>query len=323
MSDPVSPAGSRVTLALSERGSGPSEAATWIGSLVALGGMASRHNHQLSGRQLVVALSVPRRDFAAALVGCGWVLASPDPQIDPPLAVLRNLEAGAPVRLVTGSVVIADHFVRLDEEPEPRVHLRGGTQWLVSKVRAVAPLPALATPARSVRPKPGSVARWAGREATWDERLASPAADLAIIGTLKWLQEDFVAFLAIDGESIDDELLRSQEPTGSVAGLLLPESPPAATWFTRLYASSHLAEQLPLPKEVRGAILDGAAAIKYLAEIEAPVVICILDRSVADETAAETVVQLRNSRGEPLSLKVDLDWRPPAGVEALAFTAAL
>ena len=42
-----------------------------------------------------------------------------------------------------------------------------------------------------------------------------------------------------------------------------------------------------------------------MAEVEAPVVICILDRSVADETAAEMVVQLRNSRGEPISLDED------------------
>ena len=70
-------------------------------------------------------------------------------------------------------------------------------------------------------------------------------------------------------------------------------------------------------------ILDGNGAISYLGEIETPVAICVLDRSVADETAAELVTQLRNTRGEPLSLSDDLDWRPPQGVEALAFTVAL
>ena len=70
-------------------------------------------------------------------------------------------------------------------------------------------------------------------------------------------------------------------------------------------------------------ILDGNGAVKYLAEIEAPVVICVLDRSVADETGAEIVTQLRNSRGEPVSLSGDLGWQPPAAVEALAFTVAL
>lgn len=96
-----------------------------------------------------------------------------------------------------------------------------------------------------------------------------------------------------------------------------------ATWSTRLYASARFADQLPLPKDVRVVVLDGFGAIKYLAEIETPIVACILDRSVADETAAELIVQLRNTRGEPLSIADDLGWRPPAGVEALAFTLAL
>jgi len=90
-----------------------------------------------------------------------------------------------------------------------------------------------------------------------------------------------------------------------------------------VYASSRFAEQLPLPTEVRCALLDGRGAINYLAEIEASAVICVLDRSVADETAAEMIVQLRNTRGEPFSLRQDLEWFPPAGVEALAFTVAL
>ena len=73
-----------------------------------------------------------------------------------------------------------------------------------------------------------------------------------------------------------------------------------------------------------GFILSGRLpAGVYLAEIEAPVVIVILDRSVTDETASEIVVQLRNTRGEPLSVSGDLGWRPPAGIEALAFTVPL
>ena len=67
----------------------------------------------------------------------------------------------------------------------------------------------------------------------------------------------------------------------------------------------------------------GAGAVKYLTEIEAPLVICILDRSVADDAAGEIVVQLRNVRGKPYSLKENLGWRPPTGVEALAFTVPL
>ena len=169
---------------------------------------------------------------------------------------------------------------------------------------------------------------------TWDARLAAPAADLAIVGTLKWLHEDMAAYLTREGEAIVPQLTtglpqragRSQEIwsfDGALADLLFPDGPKCATWFTRLYAASRFSDQLPLPGDLRAVILDGAGAIKHVAEVEAPLVICILDRSVADETAAEMIVQLRNSRGEPLSLVEDLAWPSPAGIEALAFTVAL
>lgn len=322
MSASTSPGQGRVRLALSEDHRRPAEAAPWIGPLVALGGYAFRYASNLSGRQLVVAVSVPRRDFAAVLVACGWIITSPAPQLRPPLEALRNLEPDTPVRIVTEQEVITDHFARLDERAEPRLQLRG-SQWLVSRIKAVAKLPALDTPMRSARPRVVDVGPWAKLERSWDNRLALPPADLAIVGTLTWLQEDLRAFLTMGDGSAEVTPARPKAESGTIAGLLLPEGRRAATWFTHLYASSRLAEQLPLPKEMRAAVLDGAGAIKYLVEIEAPVAVCILDRSVADETAAEIVVQLRNSRGEPLSLREDLGWRPPAGVEALAFTAAL
>jgi hypothetical protein len=78
-----------------------------------------------------------------------------------------------------------------------------------------------------------------------------------------------------------------------------------------------------LPEAFKAVVLDGLGAIKYLAQIEAPLVVCVLDRSVVDESAAEHLVQLRNTRGEPVSLREELGWRPPPGVEALAFTMAL
>ncbi|WP_081902006.1 hypothetical protein [Lentzea aerocolonigenes] len=148
----------------------------------------------------------------------------------------------------------------------------------------------------------------------WDDRLARPAADLAIVGTLAWLKEDFEAHLARQNDQL---------PSSRIGSLLMPKIGRVATWFTLVYSSASLADHLPIPGSVNAVILDGNGAIKYLSEIEAPVVICVLDRSVADETAAELVIQLRNTRSEPLSLNNDLGWPPPAGVEALAFTVAL
>lgn len=312
----------RVKLALSEDSVAPGDPAPWIGPLVALGGMTLKYAEFLSGRQLIVAVSVPRRDFAAVLVGCGWVIATRPPQLDTPIQTLRQMDIGGSVRLVTGQEVIADRLEQLDERNEPVVRLTK-SQWIVSKLRAAAKLPALESPMRSPRPRIGSLGHWAGLDPTWDLRLAKPPSDLAIVGTLSWITEDLGAYLGTDERSTGSDVTEPQVDNETIANLLLPKNEGSSTWFSQLYSASRLADQLPLPKELRAVILDGAGAIKYLGEVEAPVVICILDRSVADETAAEIVVQIRNTRGEPVSLRADLGWRPPLGVEAVAFTVAL
>lgn len=328
-----------VTLALTEDACTPGVAAPWIGPLVALGGRTARYVEKLdSGRQLVVVLSVPQRDFAAALVGVGWVMNSAAPAPSEPLDVLRQLEPGTPVRVVTHKEVIADHFRAIDEtDVIPRIRL-SESQWLATGIHAAAVIvKELDKAIRQPIPRPGVVAQIARLDETWEARLAAPQADLAIVGTLKWLNEDLAAYLTREGEAVVPDPIhaelrrlgvdqRAREVAGlggSLADMLLPANKNCATWFTRLYAAARFADHLPLPGDIRSAILDGSGAIKYLAEVEAPIVICILDRSVADETAAEIAVQLRNSRGEPISLKEDLDWHPPAGIEALAFTVPL
>jgi len=266
------------------------------------------------GRQLVVALSVPRRDYAAALVGCGWVMASNAPQLADPLETLRSLEPGTPLRVVNDYSVITGLFSWLNEKVSPPRVQFAGSIWHVDRIRALAVLPGLQSSEKTLRPQVGGVGRMAGLDREWDARLAAPAADLAIVGTLAWLQEDFDACICREGDGL---------PPTPIRDLLLPDTGRVATWFARIYASARFAEQLPLPSDVRAVILDGAGAIKYVAEIEAPIAICILDRSVADETAAEILMQLRNTRGEPLSIQRDLGWPAPTGVEALAFTVAL
>ncbi len=328
-----------VTLALTEDACTPAVAAPWIGPLVALGGRTARYVAKLdTGRQLVVVLSVPQRDFAAVLIGMGWIMNSVAPDPNEPLAVLRQLQPGTPVRVVTHREVIADHFRAIDEANKtPRIRL-SGSQWLATGIHAAAVIGGeLDEIIRQPIPKPGVAAQIARLDETWEARLAAPQADLAIIGTIKWLSEDLTAYLTREGEPVVPDPIcaelrklgvdqRAREVAGlggSLADLLLPANRNCATWFTRLYAAARVSDHLPLPGDIRSVILDGSGAIKYVAEVEAPIVICILDRSVADETAAEIAVQLRNSRGEPISLKEDLGWHPPAGIEALAFTVPL
>ncbi|MFG2016837.1 hypothetical protein [Actinomadura geliboluensis] len=214
--------------------------------------------------------------------------------------------------------MITGFFARLDEQANPPRAAFAGSLWLVDGIRALAPLAELGQPARATRPEPGTIERMARLDLTWDARLAKPAADLVIVGTQAWLEEDFEAHLSRHSSRQGGKVSSSK-----IRNLLMPMHGRAATWFTRVYASATLADNLPIAQDVNAVILDGNGAIRYLAEIESPVVVCLLDRSVADETAAEMVVQLRNTRGEPLSLAEELGWRPPTGVEALGFTLAL
>lgn len=314
MSSVSAPRGRSARLALCEVPGDPGIAAPWLGSLLALGARVSRFARGLSGRQLVVAITVPRRDFAAVLISCGWVLTSDSPSLDQPLTTLRNLQPGDPVRIVSGKHIVADFFWALDEEAEPPRARFGGVARSIDSIRAVVALEDLEEPRRSRRPEPGSVERMARMDRDWDARLAMPAADLALVGTMTWLEEDMQVALAHEAAPSDSTPMRS---------LLLPWNPKAATWYTHTFSSARLPESLPLPRGINAAILDGNGATKFVAEIEAPVVICVLDRSVADETASELLVQLRNTRGEPLSLATDLGWPVPHGVEALGFTVPL
>jgi hypothetical protein len=302
-------------LALAEDRDSRPEAAHWIGPLVALGATLSRHLGKFAGRQLVVAISVPRRDFAAALIGCGWVLNSAPPEVEAPIDVLRRLEHNTPIRVVTDQYVMTGTFWSLNEAVSPPRVRFGNSDWEVDRFKAVTVLPQLDTPERCERPALGSLGELARLAETWSARLACPKANLAIVGTKTWLQEDVDAWLSRDGAV--------PGVPNPVSDLLLPQSSRAATWFTRFYSSAGFAEQLPLPVDIDAVLLDGAGAINYLAQITAPIVVCVLDRSISDDTAGELVVQLRNTRGEPISIVDDLRWRPPGGVESLAFTVAL
>jgi hypothetical protein len=301
-------------LALSEDALGPGLAAPWIGPLVVLGSRAWRYLARLSGRQLVIAISVPRRDFTAALIGCGWAMAHPAPQLGAPIDVLRSQPLGTPLRIVTHEKIITGRLTVFNERSDPaRVHL-GGMGWLVNRIRAVSVLHELDTPVRADRPAPGSAAKFTHFDIAWDARLACPPADLAIVGTRTWLLDDVNAYLSPEDKD-------AGEPS-KISALLLPMEPQSATWSTRLYSAAGIADKLPLPAGVRGVVLDGGGAIRYLAEVEVPVVICVIDRSIADDTAAEIVVQRRNAGSDRVPMS-DLGWRSVPGIEILAFTVPL
>jgi hypothetical protein len=310
----------RVVLALAEADEGPITAAPWVGPIVALGGMARRYAARLNDRQLVIALSVPRRDFAAALLACGWVISAPEPQLTPPEELLRVLTPGTPARAATADFVFEDFFERLDNHAQPEARFRRW-QFVASHLLAVVPLTSLDESRRDATPRLGALGGWKGLGRTWHERLVTSNADLALIGTASRLKADLEVRVTPYSAGVHGEV--SVSSRDAIGNLLLPLGTNSSTHYCTIHAAARLADELPLSIETRAVVLDGYGAVKYLAEIEAPFVFCVLDRSIANETSADLLIHYRNSRGEPVSLADAIGWRPPAGVEALAFTTRL
>lgn len=289
----------------------------WAGPILALGTRLARKEVELRERQTIICLSVPSREYSAVLIGAGWTLSRPPRTLQTdPLEVLSSAKPGQALRVLNSNSVISGKFEKLDfGHAPPRLSLGGSGlpgQWSVDKLEAVAILESEATSSKMDRPNIGSIGRMAGIDRDWQSRLVAPESDIAIIGTKQWLIEDMRGVLTRIPETEGDAL----------STLLLPKSEKTTTWFSELYTSSGLSEKLPLSDRIKLAILDGQGAVKYLNEILTPIVVCVFDRSVGDESAAEQVVQLRNSRGTPVSLRDILGWRSPSGVEAFAFAVA-
>lgn len=311
----------RVLLALAESDQDSIGAARWAGPIVALGAMARRYAARLNDRQLVIALSVPRRDFAAVLLACGWIISAPEPKLRPPHELLPTLMPGTPVRAMTKDHVFEDFFERLKPGIESEAHFQRW-RWITSHLTAITPLPSLDEPRRDTTPVLGALGRWAALGRSWHNRVVSPDPDLALVGTASRIKTDLDVRVVPHPAGVrgDAHPISAQD---SIRGLLLPHGTNSLVTFSTIHAAARLADELPLPRSTRAVVLDGYGAIKYLAEIEAPFLFCILDRSIANETSADLLVHYRNSRGEPVSLTEAIGWRAPTGVEALAFTTRL
>lgn len=305
----------RVTLALTESADGRLDYATWIGKLVELGIRTSDFSKELPDQQLIVAVSVPARYFAAPLIGCGWMSNSPAPTLADPLAAIGDLATGTPIRAVTTNKVIVDFFEAIDFTHTPARLRLSSRQWQVDKVLALTALEELDAYCEQPTPQAGSISNFTRISRTWAARLCKPPQDLALVGTLKWLREDLSGFLSTDDDSYG-------EPE-QISSFLQVGSYPDATWSTRLFSPTSVIDSASLPSELKAVVLDGASAIKLLADVETPVVFAVIDRSVADETSSEILLHIRSSRGSPVSVSSDIGWVVPRGIEALAFTVPL
>lgn len=310
----VSSAPPQTLLGLADQPGDPIIVGPWIGSFVGLGSILRRYLSKLGTRQLVLAVSVPQRDYVAALIGAGWMLSSPAPALDDPLTVFETSDKSTYLRAVTDRLIITGQFTKMDMEPGGARVLIGGKLLPADRFRAVSVLDDVVDAAWGEVPRGGFLAELSGAATSWLDRLAAPPMDLALVGTSEWLNEDLRAVIGSRNSDSDSWPM--------LATYVLPYSDRAATWSTPVVPSVRLGEGAPLPDTCTAAVLDRYGAIKYLNEISVPIVVCIVDRSVADESATETIIEARLSNSRPVSVASELGWRPPAAVEVVAFTVA-
>lgn len=306
-------------LTLSEDAAALGVQAKWIDHLVSCGLRIARYASKLEGKRLVLALSVPQRDYAALLIACGWVLGAQRPGISDPRAFLEKVQSGEIVRFVDKKKVVAAKLFRIEEESERTVLITDQCKRSVDQLTAISGLSddtePLETPCRQDRPEPGSLARMAGIDSVWDSWLVSLPSDLAIIGTRSWIERELSSCI----RRSEDEGIGNNE----IRTVLFPKDQSAVVWNTRIVSHVDRETCLDLPKTISAVILDGNGAIKYLPDLQAKIVICILDRSTATESAEEFIVQYKNTRGIPVSLSEIHEWKTLPGIEYMAFEVRL
>lgn len=302
----------RTLLGLADDLGEPMVVGPWIGSFVGLGSLLRRYLPKLEGRQLVLAVSVPRRDYVAALIGTGWMLSSPAPALDDPLSVFETSDQSTYLRAVTDKLIVTGRFTRIEPYASGARVLTGGKLLPADRYRAVSVLDDVVESTVSEVPAGGYLAELSGAAKSWLHRLAAPPMDLALVGTSEWLREDLRAVIG-NTTSIDDSWT-------ALGSYVLPDEGRAATWSTPVIPAARLSEGTALPRSCVAVVLDRYGAIKYLNEITVPIVVCIVDRSVADSSAGETIVEARRNNSRSVSVIDELGWCPPTAVEAVAFT---
>ncbi|MEK0211209.1 hypothetical protein WM019_03505 [Bifidobacterium mongoliense] len=285
----------------------------WAGPLVVLGArgyrFASDSDKLDSNEQLFIAVTVPIRNFAATLIAAGWMMTAFAPRRRPVEMGIQSIPEGSMVRMVTDHYVISDRFHGFDGS-KVRV---GASQFRVRSIRAISIVEESSLETRQSIPSPPTFGPFAYKiedDAGWFSYLCEPPQGLTLVGSKTLLQDDLNARVNTVGHIPTATCLRQ---------VVLPESVNASARAVGLISPSELPDDPDNSSVCRAAILDGASAIKAVDLIDCPLVFGVLDRSVLDDTAAEFVVQRRNTRGIPVNPKMDLGWQPPCGVEIIAF----
>jgi hypothetical protein len=286
----------------------------WLMAWTKLGARA-RSWAEADGR-LVVALSAPARAFAAVAVAFGHAVADyrHDRRLPTRIELDQQVDDLAPgelVRMVQPGWVRVARFNGRDSQGLIRL---GSSRFPPDRIMEIAPLPAGFDRRERSYPVPVPTPPLAELLPGRDPSLFLTDTSLVclLVGTKKVLVRELALPIGLAGAS---------RSLAAIADLLRPFDPGDPTGWRSAIVPAR-AEELPqLVAAARPlmAILDGAQAVNnWFWEVEAPVVVVVLDRSdPGSEAAAFTVTQAR-AYATPASLAA-LGWTPPLGFEALAF----
>ena len=283
---------------------------SWTENLVSLGMKLRKKSTENKNQQLIVTTTIPGRSYAAVLIGCGWILGNKPANLPSPIDTMRSLTPGQRVRSINSQNIVTGKFQELDESNRPAKARFGGSQWVVSNIRALTAIDDASQDARHDRPLPGSIGSLYFPGLQWDYQLALASADLAIIGNKKALKRELDLTIT-SPEAVGD-------PTETRSLLRTEESYPGSSTTTIMASATLETEELNFER-IALTILDGNSAIKQINDIESDLIVSVIDRNITDQSGAETIRQLRNTRGSPISIQDQLKWRAAPGIEALAF----
>jgi hypothetical protein len=287
----------------------------WLVAFLRLGQAVARSSGSDQVRT-VIAMSVPVRSFCAVAVGWGFSMATAGEaagrmSVAEIERAASELPRGNLVRLVHRNRV---QLLRYYGRTGRGLHLGGSTFPLDRIVRIEGVPDSLGLregpPHEVPTPTAGLASLLPGVDL---EALSTEAAArVALIGPRPALAEDLALRVGM-ASGATSELPEIRDVLRPFAGF-------APIGWRSVVSSATSADLLTQTPGVDLAVLDGGLAVSYwLRDIPARTVVVVLDRgSAASETAA-LAVQQEWSRAKQRRL-TDLNWRPPAGCEALVFS---
>ena len=288
----------------------------WLLAWTRLGARAHSWAKRDGQARLIVAVSVPTRAFAAVAVAFGHAVADyrHDRRLPTQVELDQQVDALAPgelVRMVQPGWVRVASFGGRDSQG---LIWLGSSRFPIDWILEIRPLPDGFSRRERAYPIPAPAPSLARLLPGRDPGLLLTDTSLAclLVGTKKILIQELALPIGPGGGA---------GPLAAVRHLLRPFEPADPTGWRSAIVPARAKELPEIVTDARPpvAILDGAQAVNnWLREVDAPVVVVVLDRSdPGSEAAVFSVTQARAyARPTPLAT---LGWAPPLGCEALAF----